>query len=74
MATHREPELRHAANVIATAARDLGLASRPDEWAWEEQRPEQPATPERAPAPAEEDDLAAQMPSAPLSIDFEEAA
>jgi 8-amino-7-oxononanoate synthase len=74
MATHREPELCHAANVIATAARDLGLASRPDEWAWEEQRPEQPATPERAPAPAEAGDQAAQMPSGPPSIDLEEAA
>jgi 8-amino-7-oxononanoate synthase len=74
MATHREPELRQAANVIATAARDLGLASRPDEWAWEEQRRERPEAPERASAAAEAGDLAAQSPSGPLSIDFEEAA
>jgi 8-amino-7-oxononanoate synthase len=72
MATHREPELRQAANVIATAARDLGLASRPDEWAWEEQRPDRRPTPERAPEPAEAGELAAQVPSGP--VDFEEAA
>jgi 8-amino-7-oxononanoate synthase len=74
MATHREPELRQAANVIATAARDLGLASRPDEWEWEQPVPEQPATGERAPAPAEVGDLAAPVPPGPLSTDFEEAA
>jgi 8-amino-7-oxononanoate synthase len=73
MATHREPELRQAANVIATAARDLGLASRPDEWSWEEQIPAQAAASERAPAPAE-GHLAAETPPGPLSIDFEEAA
>jgi 8-amino-7-oxononanoate synthase len=74
MATHREPELRQAANVIATAARDLGLASRPDEWEWEQPVPEQPVTGEPAPAPAEAGDLGAQVPPGPLSIDFEEAA
>jgi glycine C-acetyltransferase/8-amino-7-oxononanoate synthase len=74
MATHREPELRQAANVIATAARDLGLVSRPDEWEWEQPVPEQPATAEPAPAPAEAGDLAAKVPPGPLSIDFEEAA
>jgi 8-amino-7-oxononanoate synthase len=73
MATHREPELRQAANVIATAARDLGLASRPDEWSWEEQIPARAAASERAPAPAE-GHLAAETPPGPLSIDFEEAA
>jgi 8-amino-7-oxononanoate synthase len=74
MATHREPELRQAANVIATAARDLGLASRPDEWSWEEQIPARGAASERAPAPAEAGDVAAETPPGPLSIDFEEAA
>jgi glycine C-acetyltransferase/8-amino-7-oxononanoate synthase len=74
MATHREPELRQAANVIATAARDLGLASRPDEWEWEQPVPEQPATGEPASAPAEAGDPAAQVPPGPPSIDFEEAA
>jgi 8-amino-7-oxononanoate synthase len=74
MATHREAELRQAANVIGTAARDLGIASRPEEWEWEEAVPAQPAAPERERAPADAGELAAELPPGPLSIDFEEAA
>jgi 8-amino-7-oxononanoate synthase len=74
MATHREGELRQAANVIGTAARDLGLATRPEEWEWEEQFPRQPAATEGAPAAAGAGDVATGPPSGPLSIDFEEAA
>ena len=82
MATHREAELRHAANVIGTAARDLGLArdAGAAEWAWEEPMPHPtpaldhaPAAVPRAPAVGAPS-LASQMPPGPLSIDLDEAA
>ena len=82
MATHREAELRHAANVIVAAARDLNIATEPSkgEWAWEEPVPsatpaldKAPAKPSRAPAVGAPS-LASQMPPGPLSIDLDEAA
>jgi hypothetical protein len=80
MATHREAELRHAAEVIGAAARDLDLTTEASEWSWEEPVPRPaiardhtPAKAQRAPevgAPS----LASQMPPGPLSIDLDEAA
>jgi hypothetical protein len=79
MATHREAELRHAANVIGAAARELDLTIEASEWDWEEPVPRSapvldrvPAKP--APAPAQVPSLASQMPPGPLSIDLDEAA
>jgi len=76
MATHREPELRQAANVVGTAARDRGLASRPEEWGWEEPVPGGPPTAEPEPelAPSVAGSLAGPIPSGPLPPDLEEAA
>ena len=81
MATHREAELRHAANVIGAAARDLDLAREPGatEWAWEEPMPHPTPALDNAPAQAPRPavgapSLASQMPPGPLSIDLDEAA
>jgi len=79
MATHREAELRHAANVIGMAARDLGLTREASEWDWEEPVPRgapadpAPSTAPRPPAVGAPS-LASQMPPGPLSIDLDEAA
>jgi 8-amino-7-oxononanoate synthase len=80
MATHRETELRHAANVVGTAARELGLTTEASEWDWEEPVPH--ATPAADPEPVKAPrapavgapSLASQMPPGPLSIDLDEAA
>jgi len=80
MATHREAELRHAANIIGTAARDLGLAHEAREWEWEEPLPRAPSPADRVPAKTPRapavgaPSLASQMPPGPLSIDLDEAA
>ena len=80
MATHREAELRHAGNVVGTAARDLGLTTEASEWDWEEPLPHathaadpDPVKVPRTPAIGAPS-LASQMPPGPLSIDLDEAA
>ena len=81
MASHRASELRHAAKIVGTAARDLGLCREADEWDWEEPVPVVP--PEVEPIPSKAPprppsvgapSLASQMPPGPLSIDLDEAA
>ena len=81
MASHRAAELRHAAKIVGTAARDLGLGREADEWDWEEPMPlDQPPEPDPMPAkaPARPEvgapSIASQMPPGPLSIDLDEAA
>jgi glycine C-acetyltransferase/8-amino-7-oxononanoate synthase len=81
MASHRSSELRHAAKVIGTAARDLGVSREADEWDWEEPvpiaTPEADPIPSKAPPRAPEvgaPSIASQMPPGPLSIDLDEAA
>jgi 8-amino-7-oxononanoate synthase len=81
MASHRASELRHAAKIVGTAARDLGLSREADEWHWEEPVPADPReadpipskAPPRPPAVGAPS-LASQMPPGPLSIDLDEAA
>jgi 8-amino-7-oxononanoate synthase len=50
MASHREVELRRAAGILGSVARDLGLAGAPADWEWEEPVPHRPGRAEPAPA------------------------
>ena len=81
MASHRSSELRQAAKVVGTAARDLGLGREANEWDWEEPVPQAAPEPEPMPAKAPSrppavgaPSIASQMPPGPLSIDLDEAA
>jgi 8-amino-7-oxononanoate synthase len=67
MASHREVELRRAAGTLGSVARELGLATAPPEWEWEEPMPHRADRSEAAPAAGIEA-------PGPLPAELEEAA